>query len=573
MATAFLRPTGSTVLSGSYTISPTSITQPWQAVSEEVADDDSRISTEDSCEIEFDIPFPQDVSPSYITKINVCCRGGGTWEVVDPTSETMYLSYLSCVDSSGNIIRVLEGDLADIIFGGDYPTLQMYTLPLSTETLANIQNLSSFSSFKLSLSFSGENNRPAYLTQLYLQVSYRAIGEGEDEANIIDTPLYIPVDTMMKEVSSITIPEGKVFRITKADTNEIIWRSLTTNTVVLEVSKIIDDTYAGETAYTDEQFILFDVYPESGGTVYVTYEGYTKTIVDDGTTEDPNAQQIFFGTFNGVSDPIVTPTHGTLTIDGDYKSFHIGTFQQDSKSLNSKLCMCVTAVKDFGKATSATLGSKQEILAATIPASAEYLYGNIIIPSSIKSIYLGGQKELVGVMFKNGITSIPSGAFEECSKLTTLRIPKSVESIDATAFTQCLELRYIYISEDNNNFSSENGILFNKDKTSLLMYPTVTGEYNVPNGITTIGNNAFEYTNIISVTIPSSITQIGNNAFNYCEILSKVTMLATTPPTLGTSVFTNVAASFSITVPAGCGETYKAAEGWNTYASNIVEAS
>ena len=94
--------------------------------------------------------------------------------------------------------------------------------------------------------------------------------------------------------------------------------------VILEVEKITSDTYASATTYTGEQFILLDIYPKTNGTVKVTYGGLTKTITDTSGAAEPNAQQVFFGTFNGVSDSVTTPASGTLTIEGKYAAFGIG---------------------------------------------------------------------------------------------------------------------------------------------------------------------------------------------------------------------------------------------------------
>ena len=118
---------------------------------------------------------------------------------------------------------------------------------------------------------------------------------------------------------------------------------------VLQVEKIISDTYAAETTYTGEQFILLDIYPDTFGTVQVTYGGLTKTVTDTSGEYSPNAQQIFFGTFNGVSDSVTTPTSGELTIEGDCLAFACCSFN-DAKA-SSTFCNCVTAINDFGDTT------------------------------------------------------------------------------------------------------------------------------------------------------------------------------------------------------------------------------
>ena len=96
--------------------------------------------------------------------------------------------------------------------------------------------------------------------------------------------------------------------------------------VVLEVEKITSNTYANETTYEHEEFILLDIYPKPGGTVNVTYGGLTKTITDTSGAEEPNAQQVFFGTLNGISDSVATPSNGELIIEGACYAFSCGTY-------------------------------------------------------------------------------------------------------------------------------------------------------------------------------------------------------------------------------------------------------
>ena len=89
-------------------------------------------------------------------------------------------------------------------------------------------------------------------------------------------------------------------------------------------------------------------------------------------------------------------------------------------------------------------------------------------------------------------------------------------------------------------------------------------------GVTNIRSFAFyNYSALTSVIIPSSITSIANYAFNGCRVLASVIVEATTPPTLGINVFSNTSNNLVIYVPAGSVDTYKAASGWSTYASQI----
>lgn len=93
----------------------------------------------------------------------------------------------------------------------------------------------------------------------------------------------------------------------------------------------------------------------------------------------------------------------------------------------------------------------------------------------------------------------------------------------------------------------------------------------IPDTVRSIGYNAFVMcNNLQEITLPSSVTSIGDYAFEDCSNLASVTVLATTPPTLGTYTFGDNASGRKIYVPADSVNTYKAANGWSNYASDIV---
>lgn len=303
-------------------------------------------------------------------------------------------------------------------------------------------------------------------------------------------------------LQGLTIPEGVVTQITDESGN-VIW-AVQSDKAILEVKKLRSNTYAGETTYENEEFILLDIYPKTNGTVSVTYGGLTKTITDTSGAAEPNAQQVFFGTFNGVSDSVETPESGVLTIEGDYYGVGNGNFAT-GKLFSGIGTGNIAKVLNFGKIS-------------IIPTAA----------FSNKGIYIPQNFAMATVKIPNSVTAIGRDAFYGCSALTSVIIPDSVMSIGYSPFCQCVNLESIVVDSGNKYYSAEDGVLFNISKTEIIDAAKNIEAYVVPNSVITIGRAAFYANkNLISVTIPESVAQIYQEAFAYCSNLDNVTFAMT----------------------------------------------
>lgn len=151
---------------------------------------------------------------------------------------------------------------------------------------------------------------------------------------------------------------------------------------------------------------------------------------------------------------------------------------------------------------------------------------SIDIPKNITNInystfsYCYGLKNVV---IPENVTSIDEDAFYYCSSLQSITIPASVNTIEDYAFYGCKSLSEFKIDENNEYFSSKDGVLFNKNKTKLLFVtPTIKGTFTIPATVTSIGNKAFaDCTSLNSIEVPAN-TYFTADAIYGCTKLNSI---------------------------------------------------
>ena len=177
---------------------------------------------------------------------------------------------------------------------------------------------------------------------------------------------------------------------------------------------------------------------------------------------------------------------------------------------------------------------------------------SVTIPESVTSIGVSiftSCSSLISVTIPESVTSIGEWAFADCSSLTSLTIPYSVTFIGEWAFSSCSSLTAIEVDGTNNDFSSRNGILFNKAQTILIQYPAgIAGTYTIPSSVISIGGGAFySCGGLTSVTISEGVNSIGDYAFSSCSILTRINTLGNAPALVGSDVFYQVPATLYYT--------------------------
>ncbi len=172
-------------------------------------------------------------------------------------------------------------------------------------------------------------------------------------------------------------------------------------------------------------------------------------------------------------------------------------------------------------------------------------------PASLVSIggyAFDGCAGLARVELPASLTSIEDGAFSACASLTSIRIPRAVASIGAGAFGKCKNLRELTVEEGNASYASEDGVLFNKERTVLLQFPPAHAK--------------------TKYSIADSVSGIGDGAFVACAGLKSVYVLALTPPSIaGTELTDNKDMIFY--VPGARYDAYVATYGWQNYRAQM----
>ena len=160
---------------------------------------------------------------------------------------------------------------------------------------------------------------------------------------------------------------------------------------------------------------------------------------------------------------------------------------------------------------------------------------------------------VLAVELSEGITKIPWRAFYKCSNLTTVEIPASVTTVGKNdVFEGCRSLEEITVAAGNKNFTAQDGILYNADKTAVLICPPgKSGDVTLPTTVTRIAGSAFKgCAKLTGVTLHEGITKIENVVFEGCDGLTEVTLPASLT-SLGNGAFQDCAGLTSLNVADG----------------------
>ena len=185
-------------------------------------------------------------------------------------------------------------------------------------------------------------------------------------------------------------------------------------------------------------------------------------------------------------------------------------------------CTSLASIKIPDSVTSILISTFQNctsLKSITIPESVTFIGGSTF----------DGCTSLTSLVIPNSVTSIDDYAFSGCTSLTSITIPDNVTSIGDYVFLGCTSLTAINVATDNKNYVSVNGVLYNKERTTIICYPAGKKDknYTIIDGVTSIDWEAFSgCTNLTSITIPNSVMIINDWAFGGCTNLTAINVAA-----------------------------------------------
>ena len=129
---------------------------------------------------------------------------------------------------------------------------------------------------------------------------------------------------------------------------------------------------------------------------------------------------------------------------------------------------------------------------------------------------------LKNIELPDNVLSIESYSFTNATTIETLKVGEKVSNI-SPLFKYSNYSGQVSISEGNNNYRVEDNVLYNKDKTKLIVVLfKIIGQYSVDNNITTIGDYAFHSQNeMTEIVLPSKLVEI-QTSFQYCNALTEI---------------------------------------------------
>ncbi|MFR4372069.1 MAG: leucine-rich repeat protein [Ruminococcus bicirculans (ex Wegman et al. 2014)] len=296
----------------------------------------------------------------------------------------------------------------------------------------------------------------------------------------------------------------------------------------------------------------FRYYYDAGNVLISKYLGNAEDVVIPSEINGKKVTAISHGAFSWCQSLTSVTIPNSVTEIGDYAFDYCE---------NLKNIIIPSSVENIG---SYAFGKCTHLTDITIPDSVIKIgkaafwncssLTDVTMPNSVKVIgdyAFSDCENLKSVTIPNSVKEIGEGAFWNDTGITTITIPNSVTIIGFGAFNGCTNLQNLLIDENNPKYSSVDGVLYNKDKTTLIQYPCANPktDYTILDSVVDIEDRAFDNsTNLVNITIPNSVKNIGGGAFASCTSIKNV-IIPDGVENIGKGAFRRCTSLESVSIP------------------------
>jgi hypothetical protein len=191
------------------------------------------------------------------------------------------------------------------------------------------------------------------------------------------------------------------------------------------------------------------------------------------------------------------PSMSSFVVDGGNE-----TYETDGRAIYNKK---TKAIINYAQAS----GAEYSIKEGAVTLSRDTFWNN----TKIEKITL-----------PSTLQTIEKGSFYSCKSLKSISLPANVSYLGSDTFEDCDSLSSLIVDDDNQTFSTDGHALFNKNKTSVIVFiiTTTTKTYDIPATVETLEQDSFSSSKLKSINLPNGLKKINAFAFSLCYYLSSI---------------------------------------------------